>query len=392
MYGHVARQPIFDKNLNLYGYELLFRDGALSFPADVSGDTATSELLSSTFLTSDIYTYTGVKKAFVNFTRNHLVNRIPLLFPREITVVEILEDVSPEAEVVAACREIAQKGFTIALDDFVYRAELKPLIALSQIVKIDFRNTSPERISAYFNLLNRDKKRMLAEKVETYEEFKRGRDMGFQYFQGYFFARPQIISQRKTPVNLSTVVRLVSELQKPDITVDEVEEIMQTDANLSFKMLRFVNSASVPTSRKIDSLKQATTLMGITRIRSMASMMLLTGIDENKPLELTNLAMIRGKMCELLATHLGLIRPDRFYTLGLLSVLDAMLDKPMEQVVPLMPLANDMNDGLLHRSGELGRVLKCVLAYELGELSPPVGLTSAQVQSAYQASLRWVSQ
>ncbi len=115
MYGHVARQPIFDKNLNIFGYELLFRDGALTFPTDVSGDTATSELLSSTFLTSDIYTYTGIKKAFVNFTRNHLVNRIPLLFPREITVVEILEDVSPEADVVAACQEIAQKGFTIAL-------------------------------------------------------------------------------------------------------------------------------------------------------------------------------------------------------------------------------------------------------------------------------------
>jgi EAL and modified HD-GYP domain-containing signal transduction protein len=148
----------------------------------------------------------------------------------------------------------------------------------------------------------------------------------------------------------------------------------------------------VPTSRKIDSLKQATTLMGISRLRSMASMMLLTSIDENKPQELTNLAVIRGRMCELLATQLGLVRPDRFYTLGLLSVMDAMLDKPMEEVIPLMPLADDMNNALVHRSGELGRLLKCVLAYERGEISPPVGLTSKQVQSVYRASLRWVTQ
>ncbi|MGD8543449.1 MAG: HDOD domain-containing protein [Desulfobacteraceae bacterium] len=396
MYGHVARQPIFDKNLNLYGYELLFRDGALSFPADVSGDTATSELLSSTFLTSDIYTYTGVKKAFVNFTRNHLVNRIPLLFPREITVVEILEDVSPEAEVVAACREIAQKGFTIALDDFVYRAELKPLIALSEIVKIDFRNTSPERISAYFNLLNRDKKRMLAEKVETYEEFKRGRDMGFQYFQGYFFARPEVIQGRTLSTPEIHLLRLMAAVQGRELDFDQIENHIKRDITVSYKLLRYINSAYFRRLQEITAIKQAILLLGEVGIRRFVSLMAMAKLAKGKPQELANLSAIRARFCELLGDRLAPQKnAGELFTVGLFSLIDAIMDDSMENILRKLPLSQGIKEALVGRSGPLGEVLQVVLAYERGgwralsELCGRVGISEEALPALYRETLAW---
>lgn len=396
MQGHVARQPIFDKNLNLFGYELLFRDGALSFPTDVSGDTATSELLSSTFLTSDIYTYTGIKKAFVNFTRNHLVNRIPLLFPREITVVEILEDVSPEAEVVAACQEIAQKGFTIALDDFVYRAELKPLIALSEIVKIDFRNTSPERISAYFNLLKRDKKRMLAEKVETYEEFKRGRDMGFQYFQGYFFARPEVIQGRTLSTPEIHLLRLMAAVQGRELDFDQIENHIKRDITVSYKLLRYINSAYFRRLQEITSIKQAILLLGEVGIRRFVSLMAMAKLAKGKPQELANLSAIRARFCELLGSRLKLSEnPGELFTVGLFSLIDAIMDDSMENVLQKLPFSQSIKEALVGQNGPLGEVLQLVVAYERGgwqalsELCGRVGIPEETLPQLYRETLAW---
>jgi EAL and modified HD-GYP domain-containing signal transduction protein len=396
MYGHVARQPIFDKNLNIFGYELLFRDGALSFPAGVSGDTATSELLSSTFLTSDIYTYTGIKKAFVNFTRNHLVNRIPLLFPREITVVEILEDVSPEEEVVAACREIAQKGFTIALDDFVYRAELKPLIALAEIVKIDFRNTSTERISAYFNLLNRDKKRMLAEKVETYEEFKRGRDMGFQYFQGYFFARPEVIQGRTLSTPEIHLLRLMAAVHGRELNFDQIEEHIKRDVTVSYKLLRYINSAYFRRLQEITAIKQAILLLGEVGIRRFVSLMAMAKLAKGKPQELAALSAVRARFCELLGSRAGLSdTAGELFTVGLFSLIDAIVDDTMENILQKLPFSQSIKEALLRQIGPLGEVLNLAVAYERGgwhELSAlcaQVGIPEGDLPPLYRETLEW---
>ncbi|MCU0557321.1 MAG: HDOD domain-containing protein [Desulfobacterales bacterium] len=396
MYGHVARQPIFDKNLNIFGYELLFRDGALTFPTDVSGDTATSELLSSTFLTSDIYTYTGIKKAFVNFTRNHLVNRIPLLFPREITVVEILEDVSPEADVVAACQEIAQKGFTIALDDFVYRPEIKPLIALCDIVKIDFRSTSPERISAYFNLLSRDKKRMLAEKVETYEEFKRGRDMGFQYFQGYFFARPEVIQGRTLSTPEIHLLRLMAAVHGQELDFDQIEDQIKRDITLSYKLLRYINSAYFHRLQEITAIKQAILLLGEVGIRRFISLMAMAKLAKGKPQELANLSAIRARFCECLGSQAKLNdSAGELFTVGLFSLIDAIMDDTMESILQKLPFAKNIKEALLGQGGPLGDVLKIAIAYERGgwqdlsALCARVGIPEEALPPLYRETLEW---
>jgi EAL and modified HD-GYP domain-containing signal transduction protein len=396
MYGYVARQPIFDKNLNIFGYELLFRDGALSFPTDVSGDTATSELLASTFLTSDIYKYTGIKKAFVNFTRNHLVNRIPLLFPRETTVVEILEDVQPEEAVLAACREIAQKGFVIALDDFIYRAEIKALIALSDIIKIDFRSTGPERIRAYYNLFSRDTKRMLAEKVETYEEFQHSREMGFHYFQGYFFARPEVIRGRTLSTPEIHLLRLMAAVNRNTLDFDQLEEHIKRDVTLSYKLLRYINSAYYRRVQEVDSFKDAIVLLGEAGIRSFISLMAMAKLAKGKPHELVNLSSIRAKFCERIGSRAGIAdNAGELFTVGLFSVIDALMDDTMENILQKLPLANNIKAALLEQSGHLGDVLNLAITYERGGwnklpgLCTRVGIPEEVLPSIYLETLEW---
>ena len=396
MYGHVARQPIFDKNLNIFGYELLFRDGTLSFPGDVSGDTATSELLSSTFLTSDIYTYTGIKKAFVNFTANLLVNRIPLLFPCETTVVEILEDVNPEKEVVDACQEIAGKNFTIALDDFIYRAEIKSLIALADIIKIDFRSTSPERISAYYNLLSRDNKRMLAEKVESYEEFKRARQMGFHYFQGYFFARPEVIRGRTLSTPEIHLMRLMAAVNRRELDFNQLEDHIKRDVTLSYKLLRYINSAYYRRVQEVASIKQAIVLLGEVGIRSFVSLMAMAKLAKGKPHELVNPSSIRAKLCERIGSKAGLSEnAGELFTVGLFSLIDAIMDDTMENILQKLPLSKNIKDALLQKEGSLGDILKLAITYERGgwqelpELCGRVGIPEEDLPPLYLETLDW---
>lgn len=388
----VGRQPIFRPDLSVHAYELLFRSGTQNAAVITDGDQATARVLLNTFTDIGLDTIVGTKSAFINLTRNLLLGDNLSCVPADRVVLEILEDIKPDEKVLAATQRLVSAGYTIALDDFVYRPELEPLIGLADIIKIEFPAIPNDELPSHVQKLRElGVQTILAEKVETQEDFDLCKSLGCDLFQGYFFSRPQVISQQKTQVNIGPIVRLVSELQNPDITVSEVETIIQTDANLSFKLLRFVNSANAGTKRKIESLKQATTLMGISRLRSLASMMLMTSINDSKPQELINLAMIRGKMCELLAVELGQSRPDRYYTLGLLSVMDAMLDKPMENVITLLPLATDMNEALLHRTGDFGSVLASVMKYEEGLIVPPGSLTGMQMKQAYQKTLRWIA-
>ncbi|MCA9136724.1 MAG: HDOD domain-containing protein [Planctomycetales bacterium] len=388
----VGRQPIFRPDQTVHAYELLFRSGEQNAAVITDGDRATASVLLNTFTDIGLDTIVGSKSAFINLTRNLLLGENLSCLPPDRVVLEILEDIKPDEKVIAAAQRLVSSGYTIALDDFVYSPELEPLIGLAGIVKIEFPAIPNSELPSHVQKLRElGVQTILAEKVETQEDFDLCNSLGCDLFQGYFFSRPQVISQRKTQVNLGPIIRLVSELQNPNITVGEVENIIQTDANLSFKLLRFVNSANAATKRKIESLKQATTLMGISRLRSLASMMLMTSINDSKPQELINLAMIRGKMCELLAVESGESRPDRFYTVGLLSVMDAMLDKPMEDVIPLLPLAADMNEALLNRTGDLGPILVSVVNYEAGKIIPPNSLTARQMEQAYQKTLRWIA-
>src|SRR5208283_1617606 len=223
---YVARQPILDRKKSLFAYELLFRDGLANYMPNIDGDTATSKLLSSSFLTIGIDKITFGKRAFVNFTQNLLETDIPLMFPKETTVVEILEDVNPTALVTEACRKLSAKGYSLALDDFVFKLELTPLIELADIIKIDFRATSYSEIKLILHKFGTKKIKFLAEKVETNEEFKDALNMGFEFFQGFFFSKPEIVKGKEISGSQMQYLNFMIEISKPNYDLSELETII----------------------------------------------------------------------------------------------------------------------------------------------------------------------
>lgn len=382
----VGRQPIFLPNLDVYAYELLFRSGEDNRADIRDGDSATINVLLNTLTDVGLDVVAGTKLAFVNLTRNLLLNADFSCLPPEKMVLEILEDVEPDEEVIEAVSRLSGQGFTIALDDVVYDSKLDPLIQYADIVKLEFPQIPSDKLPQHISRL-RDLGvgTILAEKLETHEEFELCKQHGCDLFQGYFFCRPQVLNHRKPECNLASIVRLVSKLQEPYASIDELEKVIQTDTSLSYKVLRLVNSIELGSSTKIESLAHAIVLLGIRRLRSMASMMMLASINEEKPKELINTAMVRAKMCELLAEKSGYDRPDRCFTIGLLSVMDAMLDLPMKDVIDLLPLSDEMNEALLRHEGQLGDMLGNVLSVEREP-------TQSDLSDVYTEAVHWTAQ
>ncbi|MBN1227266.1 MAG: HDOD domain-containing protein, partial [Deltaproteobacteria bacterium] len=264
---YVARQPIFKKNKRVYAYELLFRDSLTNTFPDIDGDSATSKVLFDSFLSIGIEKITGRKKAFINFTEDMLLEKAPLIFSKDKIVVEILEDVRPELEVVNACRDITRDGYMLAMDDFNYRPELEPLISISNLIKIDFRSTPYEEIQEDIKRLSRYDAHLLAEKIETYEEFSKALEMGFTYFQGYFFCKPEIIKGKDISASELNILNIMVEANKEEIDFQILEGLIGRDVAISYKLLRYINSAYFKRVRKISSIRQAITLLGERRIR-----------------------------------------------------------------------------------------------------------------------------
>lgn len=368
MYGYVARQPIFKKNMRIYGYELLFREGMANFAPQIDEDTATSELLSNTYLTSDLSKFTGGERAFINFTRNLLINQIPLLFPRATTVVEILENVRAEEKVVSACREIAEKGYMIALDDFVYTSDLEPLISLAKIIKIDFRQGPIEIVEENVRALQKHNKKLLAEKIESYEEFQTAIDLGFHYFQGYFFAKPQIIKRKRLATSKLNLLRIMGEINRLELDFDHLEKYVSLDITISYKLLNYINSAYYRRVVEISSIRQAIVLLGEIEIRRFLSLMAMSKLADNKPDELIKLSAFRAKFCELLGINYKLsYAPEELFTLGLFSIIDAIMDDSMENIMEKLPLSQNIKDALVSGKADIVNCLKLAKSYEKGQ-------------------------
>lgn len=369
MKAYVARQPIFNKSRNIFGYELLFRDGTAAFMPDIDGDVATNTVLSNSLFSIGLDSLLGGKKAFVNFTQNLLTNKLPLLLPKETMVIEILEDIDPTPELIEACREMSEKGYTLALDDFTYSDELRPLITLADIIKFDFRLTSLDKIQSYIKLMPpKNGRLLLAEKVETYDEFKNAVDMGFEYFQGYFFCKPELIKGKKIADSQFSLLRIMAEVNKADFDFDSIETLIAPDIGLSYKLLRYINSAYFAKANAIESIKQALVYMGESEIRRFISLVAMDGLATGKPDELVRTACIRGKFCELMSTESPLgASPNELFTLGMFSLIDAIVDQAMDQVMEELPLSNRIKRALTKRQGDLAVFLALVETYEKGD-------------------------
>lgn len=393
---YVARQPIFGKNRKIYAYELLFRGGVSNAFPDIDGDTATSKVLATTFLTMEMDQVSAGKRVFINFTRDLLLSRLPSMFPREKITIEVLESVSPEQEIVAVCREMAHKGYEIALDDFSYEPELKPLIELAKIIKIDFRATPMEEIAEYVKKLSPLGVKLLAEKVETHDEFQQAVDMGFAYFQGYFFSKPEVLQGKDISPSKINLMQIMAEANKEDMRFDELEKIVTRDVSISYKLLRYMNSAYFRRMREISSVKQAMILLGQKGIRRFISLIIMAKLSSGKPDELLRCSIIRARMCELLGKDAN-TKPDdsELFTLGLFSLIDAILDGEMQKLMEMLPLSKGIKEALVSGSGPLSDFLRLVKAYETGDWETfavkvsRIGLVEEKIPDLYLDAVGW---
>lgn len=365
---YVARQPIFDQGKKIYAYELLFRNGTANYVPDIDGDVATTSLLSNTFFTIGMKTLTAGRKTFINFTQNLLEKQVPLLLPQATTVIEVLEDVKPGHALIEACQNMASRGYTIALDDFVYNHELEPLIALADIIKFDFRLTPREEIDAYLKKLSGNPLRLLAEKVETNEEFEAARQMGFELFQGYFFCKPEIIQGREVEGSQVNLMRIMAQVNNDDFSLDELEQLVARDMGISYKLFKYLNSAFFSRASKVSSVKDALVYLGEKEIRRFVSLIAMSRLAAGKPSELIRAACIRGKFCELLGLEAKeSIAVSEMFTLGMFSLIDAAIDQPMEKILADLPLSRPIKLALIHAKGRLAGYIELVRSYEGGQ-------------------------
>jgi EAL and modified HD-GYP domain-containing signal transduction protein len=389
----IGRQPIFDRHMRVYAYELLYRHGFVDHAVITDFNAASSEVVVNALIEVGLDRLVGNKKAFCNFTRDFLIKGASIPFPTTQLVVEVLETVSPEAEVLDAIRSLSRSGHLIALDDFVVSDDLVPLVELADVVKIDVLALSRDEVISQVEKIRQIKQlQLLAEKVETHDEYVFCRDLGFDLFQGYFFSKPQVVSGRKVPPSRLAMLRLMAELSRVDIDLGKLEEIIQTDVNLSVKLLRQINSSFYSLLAEVKSIRQAIIYLGLQHIRNWACIVSMGSISD-KPQELMSMALIRGKMCEIMSDSDDSEQRGMFFTVGLFSMLDSILDLPMGEILKTLPLTEEVNTALLQRKGQLGVTLSCVEAYERASWGDvdACGFEQALVRRAYFDALDWTN-
>ena len=365
---YVARQPVFTADKEIFAYELLFRLGFENVFPDVDGDTATSKVLTNTFFSFGLDEILAGKPGLINFTRDLILQRIPLFFPKEHIIIEVLEDIEPEPEVIEALTEFRDQGFRIALDDFIYDEKFKPMLEVCSIIKFDVMMTPLDTIAP---LVRRLKSvypvTLLAEKIESHQKFVQAKEMGFELFQGYFFAKPEILTQKEISTNQVTKFKLIDEAGRTDPNLGQLETLIKRDVSVSFKLLKFMNSVYFLRPAPIDTIKEAILVLGINELRKFISLVVLSDLNNNKPSELIRLAMIRARMCELCGTVLNTrFSTEELFTIGLFSAIDAILDMPMYMILEQLAFSEKITHALLGFDKQFNQILTLVTGFEKG--------------------------
>lgn len=392
----LARQPIFNTKQNAYAYEILYRSGYINSFSGIEADEASSKVIIDTFQTFGIKNLTNGKPAFINFSENLIKEQIATLFPNDILVVEVLETVNPDENIIEKCKSLKKWGYTIALDDFVYKPEYEALLDFADIIKIDFVNSKRADIEKIITSLKNRHIVFLAEKVETHEEFEYAKRLGFTLFQGFFFSRPEILTtSRLSPLKVN-YLQLVSKVNQVEINFDEIAEIISRDLSLTYNLLMLVNSAAFGLRKKINFVKQAIVIIGEKNIRKWVTLIALIGMGEDKPDEVVRLSLIRARFAELIS-HITKFknRSDDLFLTGLFSLLDVILDRPLSETLNDVNAPHDVRDALLNKSGEFGSIYKIILLYEKGQWedirahADLLNIDHREVIDAYINALLW---
>ena len=392
----VARQPILDHVGRVYGYELLYRARADAIACTTTGDLAGARVLSDAVLTLGLDALTRGRPAFVNFTRGLLLGDAGTLLPPTSMVIEVREDVAIDADVVDACRHLHALGFALALDDFVPGSDAEALMPFVKFVKVDVLQTpADDRATLAARLLPLGV-RLIAEKVETAEIAAEARAVGYRLFQGYYFCRPTTFAATPMPARRLAYLGLLGALNHEDLSVDALEDLVKHDVSLSYRVLRSINSWHYGLRHEVTSIRHALVLLGLDQIRKWASVWALAGLNSSGTQETVIVALLRARCCELLGHHLvGSEEGASFFLLGLCSLLDVILGRPLTDALADMPLPVAINDALLGTPNQARDVLDAVVAYEQGQWGEAavamdrLQLSVAILPDIYADALRW---
>ncbi|WP_046005259.1 EAL and HDOD domain-containing protein [Pseudoalteromonas rubra] len=363
----VARQAIFNRKKQVVAYELLFRDGKQNCFPNIADDAATARLIMDNQLNLGTRYLTSGKKALINIGEESLNQELAQFLPSSDVILELLETIPPTKDNYERVRALFHNNYRLALDDFTYSKDWEPFLKLVRLIKFDLVESPLETIAPLVEQLKKRKNlKLLAEKVETEDEFIEAKKMGFTFFQGYFFAKPTMISQQDIEINYAIVMLIYAEVLKPHMNLGRISELFAQDTALAYKLLRLINSGVFPIKSRIESLKQALVYLGNERVLKFVNLIMTAHVATNKPTELTRLSIVRSRFCELIAQQIAPGVASMSFLVGLFSLLDAILDKPMELLVGRLPFPEIIHDALLGKSNTLYYILNVVRAYESG--------------------------
>ena len=392
----IARQPIFDTKGRVYAYELLFRSGLHNYFDCDDADHAAASVIANSNLLFNLEEMTGGTKAFINCTRKVLVEDLMETLPRQLAVVEVLEDVEPDAAIIAACQRLKKHGYILALDDFVYHENFEPLLDLADIIKVDFLLSDVAEQERLAKVMIPRGIKMLAEKVETPEVYEQAKKMGYQLFQGYFFARPVIISRKDIPTNKVQFLRILKDIHAQDVDFKKLALTIQSEVSLTYKLLKLINSAAFALRHKVTSILQALSLLGLREIRSWVSLLSIASMADDKPAELVVSSLIRARLCEQLAQPCKIgDRQSGMFLMGLFSLLDVIMSRPIDEILQEITVEPDIMEALLGTPGTLRTVLDLVIAMEKGEwekvsdLAAELQIEEQPLAAMYLDAVKW---
>ncbi len=396
---YVARQPIFDRDEQVFAYELLYRSSLENFFPHHDGDEASSSVINDSMFGFGLESLTGGKPAFINLTRTVLLNEWITIIPKELVAVEILETVEPDDEVINACKKLKQDGYMMVLDDFVYEERFEPLLALADIVKIDFIVSSKKERAEMCQRFAGASFKLLAEKIESHEEYQEALDLGYSYFQGYFFCKPEVISRQDVPGFKLNYLHFLQEINRPDLDYSSIETIIKHDIALSYKLLRYINSVAFGWRKKVESIKQALVLLGEHPLKKWASLAAFSSIADDKPPELLSTSLVRASFCELIAADASLKGKELdLFFVGMLSVIDALVGRPLEEILDEISISDEVKGALLGSGTVEGDVLQLIIAYQhaewgrVSELAAKLGIDEKRLPEVYYEAIEWADE
>jgi c-di-GMP-related signal transduction protein len=392
----IARQPIFDKRLRVYAYELLFRGGPQNFFQP--SRNASSSVIADSLTLLDLQHLTGYARAFVNVDALALKLGVARLLPPERIVVEILETVEPTDDIVSICRDLRSAGYILALDDFVDEPKMAPLVELAQFLKVDFKLQGADARKLLSQKYGKGKVALLAEKVETEQELTEARELGYSFFQGYFFCKPSMIETREIPGDKLLQLQLLNAVAAPELDYTTIEELLKREPSLLYRLLRYLNSPLLDLRSEVHSIRQAISLLGEDEFRRWVSIFAVVAMSTGKPPELVRTALTRGYFCEEFSGPAGMgEKRSSLFLMGLLSITDALLDKPIAEVLRSLPVSPEVKIALVGGENRFRDVYELLLSLERAEWSQlsthvqRLGCLEESIPHSYESALQKAS-